>query len=401
MRGLEPTFFLTDKDFAQISAAKFVWKGIKIQLCLWHIKKAIETRLSNNKTPQQINYNGVAAQKQFSFIDPLFRPTLSKEKILFCPKELRSLVWEKMNKHLHQHPLIPTVNGEFFSSTQIWITAVQEMYDFCYQNFLPWLWVYLWNEWYSQKRWILWFRAGCNDKISILKTNMFVEAHWKVLKRDFLYKFFRPRMDLVVFIIMEQVISHQQRRFEQIFCVGREKAEWRKAFKREWKKLSKRTLNHDTYSTNINNWICGCPAFLTSRFLICKHLIQQKGVVDIQFFNQVHRHHKYPFLSTSSTSLIQIDVYEQSIFQTSNLEIIEEENLQEVEELYERLIDVTERVLEVLKDQQSKKNSQWIKSVEKNFKAIETMMSEVTVYKRRRTMPRTFKDHSHNTLFFN
>jgi len=40
------------------------------------------------------------------------------------------------------------------------------------------------------------------------------------------------------------------------------------------------------------------------------------------------------------------------------LEIIEEENLQEVEELYERLIDVTERVLEVLKDQQSKKNSQ-------------------------------------------
>jgi len=83
------------------------------------------------------------------------------------------------------------------------------------------------------------------------------------------------------------------------------------------------------------------------------------------------------------------------------LEIIEEENLQEVEELYEWLIDVTERVLEVLKDQQSKKNSQWIKSVEKNFKAIETMMSEVTVYKRRRTMPRTFKDHSHNTLFFN
>ena len=51
------------------------------------------------------------------------------------------------------------------------------MYDFCYQNFLPWLWVYLWNEWYSQKRWILWFRAGCNDKILILKTNMFVEAH--------------------------------------------------------------------------------------------------------------------------------------------------------------------------------------------------------------------------------
>ena len=52
---------------------------------------------------------------------------------------------------------------------------------------------------------------------------MFVEGHWKVLKRDFLYKFFRPRLDLVVFIIMEQVISHQQRKFEQIFVVNEKK----------------------------------------------------------------------------------------------------------------------------------------------------------------------------------
>ena len=93
---------------------------------------------------------------------------------------------------------------------------------------------------------------------------MFVEAYWKVLKRDFLYKFFRPRLDLVVFIIMEQVISHNRRKFEQIFLVKREKAEWRKAFKREWKKLIKQPINNDTYLTDINNWICGCLAFLTS-----------------------------------------------------------------------------------------------------------------------------------------
>ncbi len=55
---------------------------------------------------------------------------------------------------------------------------------------------------------------------------MFVEAYQKVLKQDFLYKFFCPRLDLVVFIIMEQVILHQQRRFEQIFVVKWEKANW-------------------------------------------------------------------------------------------------------------------------------------------------------------------------------
>jgi hypothetical protein len=61
MRGLKPDFFITDKDFAQISATRFVWSNIKIQLCLWHIKKAVEARLTNNKKPQQINYNGVIA----------------------------------------------------------------------------------------------------------------------------------------------------------------------------------------------------------------------------------------------------------------------------------------------------------------------------------------------------
>ena len=60
-----------------------------------------------------------------------------------------------------------------------------------------------------------------------------------------------------------------------------------------------------------------------------------------------------------------------------------------------------ERSLEILKNQQGKKNFKWVKGVEKNFKPIENMYAEISVYKRRRTMPQMFKDHSHNTLFFN
>ena len=68
-----------------------------------------------------------------------------------------------MSKHLHQHPLIPTVEGQYFSSTLIWTRAVNEIYNFCVQHSLPWLWIYLWNEWYSQECWILWFHAGCDN----------------------------------------------------------------------------------------------------------------------------------------------------------------------------------------------------------------------------------------------
>ncbi|CAB4425108.1 unnamed protein product [Rhizophagus irregularis] len=64
-------------------------------------------------------------------------------------------------------------------------------------------------------------------------------------------------------------------------------------------------------------------------------------------------------------------------------------------------IDTTEKILEILQDQQGKRNLKWAKGIENNFKLLEKMLSEITLYKRRRTMPRTYKDHSYNTLFFN
>ncbi|PKY52638.1 hypothetical protein RhiirA4_470400 [Rhizophagus irregularis] len=161
---------------------------------------------------------------------------------------------------------------------------------------------------------------------------------------------------------MEQVIPHQQRKFEQIFLAEREKAEWRKAFKREWKDLSKRTVNS-------------------------------------QFFDNVHRHHQYPFLDTSlSQNYNLVQLTSQAV---TNIEVNENENTQVYEELYDHLIDNMEKSLEILKDQRSKRNFKWIKGIEKNFKPIEKMLSDISLYKQKRTMPRRFKDHSHNTLFFN
>ncbi|CAB4436245.1 unnamed protein product [Rhizophagus irregularis] len=81
--------------------------------------------------------------------------------------------------------------------------------------------------------------------------------------------------------------------------------------------------------------------------------------------------------------------------------IFEANNLQACKELYNQLVNITEKVLEILKDQQSKRNLKWAKGIENNFKPLEKMLSEITLYKRRQTMPQTFKDLSYNTLFFN
>ena len=41
--------FLTDKDMAQINAAISVWPNAHIQLCLWHVKRAVDQHLSSKK----------------------------------------------------------------------------------------------------------------------------------------------------------------------------------------------------------------------------------------------------------------------------------------------------------------------------------------------------------------
>ncbi|RGB24882.1 hypothetical protein C1646_632596 [Rhizophagus diaphanus] len=156
-----------------------------------------------------------------------------------------------MDKHLHQHPLIPTSEENFLSKDDIYKASVQEIYSFCKDNSLILLWQYLWTEWYCESKWSLWARSPCEGMISVLKTTMFIEGHWKTIKRDFLYKFFRPRMDLVAFILMKQAVVHQLRKLQQIYN-KREKPDWVKDFKSKWKSLSKQPISNE-YITDVKN----------------------------------------------------------------------------------------------------------------------------------------------------
>lgn len=80
-------------------------------------------------------------------------------------------------------------------------------------------------------------------------------------------------------------------RFRELPC-------WRKQFKREWKKLAITPIImplNDKYRPDPHRWVCTCPAFVRSRFLICKHLIQAVEPVPPTFFLQVKRNRTLPF----------------------------------------------------------------------------------------------------------
>ncbi|CAB5365860.1 unnamed protein product [Rhizophagus irregularis] len=63
-------YILTDKDFAEINAAQTVWPEAHLQLCVWHIQRAIKQRLSSNKTSSYHSYNPKIAHEECSTIDP-------------------------------------------------------------------------------------------------------------------------------------------------------------------------------------------------------------------------------------------------------------------------------------------------------------------------------------------
>ena len=186
-------FFLTDKDRAQINTAQQTWPSIKIQLCLWHLKRAVKKRLDNTSIPQRTSYNSQLASIQTGFIDPNFHPFATTNEDLsnqwFCPREFRETILDKIAYHFHLHPLIPNDENEFLTSDELWLLFVRELYDFCVQHDLKHVWAYMWVNWYKKEDWVLWTRAANSEKICLFKTTVLIEAHWKVIKRKFLPKF--------------------------------------------------------------------------------------------------------------------------------------------------------------------------------------------------------------------
>src|SRR4051794_11426917 len=121
-----------------------------IQLCYWHLKKAVKRQLASTKKPQQTRYIVHNAHTEFLFIEFEFHPDAPGQQtdpdqqtdnvesrpqyqvrgrraaFTFCPPEHRNRVLEIMITHLHQHPLIPALDRHFYTSVQICEAAVKE-----------------------------------------------------------------------------------------------------------------------------------------------------------------------------------------------------------------------------------------------------------------------------------
>jgi hypothetical protein len=104
-----------------------------------------------------------------------------------------------------------------------------------------------------------------------------------------------------VWILVQKLAPIYYRKLDQMLNdTGRyrELPCWRKPFKREWKKLTKTPITlplNAKYRPDSSAWVCTCPYFVKSRFLVCKHLVQSVPPMPPTFFLEVRRQRTTPF----------------------------------------------------------------------------------------------------------
>ena len=193
-------------------------------------------------------------------------------------KAERDVVLRMFSRHYNMHSMIPDLNGTYRSAKQIYSDCITEVYSWCYARNYSRLWAYLYSNWYAAEQWRLWARTTIEEALPVLKTTMIVESHWRKIKHDYLHRFNRPRIDLVVWGQTSRVIPQAMDRMESI-TRGKHRegpAAWRKSFKRHWDSLRNYVVESQdlhTYHTCSSKWTCACTKFLLNRFLICEHIV--------------------------------------------------------------------------------------------------------------------------------
>ncbi|KAI9806204.1 MAG: hypothetical protein M1825_006319 [Sarcosagium campestre] len=237
--GFDPKFFGCDKDTSEIAAAKLVWPTATIQLCFWHAKRAIRKKLKDStKTNTQSHYFPADVEEFIPDLEicwgsePIRRPDgihrcgrcncasrtgkFNDKGRLEPDKEERETVLQMFERHYNMHPLIPDQNGTYRSSNAIHRESIREIYTWCRARNYFRLWAYLWINWYKLGQWELWARAANEKEIAVLKTTMIVESHWRKIKHDYLHRFNRPRIDMVVWILISRAIPQAVERMKAL-----------------------------------------------------------------------------------------------------------------------------------------------------------------------------------------
>ena len=138
---------------------------------------------------------------------------------------------------------------EYYTPDEIYDRCVREMYNFCEARGMRDAWVYLYQRWYRESWFKRWARST-RVTIPIGKTTMMIESQWRILKRDFLINNPRPRLDLLVWIIIHKQSRLVLHNFLLKIVNRAQTSDWELEFVRKWDTKSGRNDPGLTYMDN-------------------------------------------------------------------------------------------------------------------------------------------------------
>jgi len=142
-----------------------------------------------------------------------------KKQPCVVDKDARRSIVDVFMTHLAWHPYItdPDASQDTmmrFNAQQIWREQTTEMHEVCKSLGEAWAWEYMFKHWYRPSRWKLWARAICKE-IPIIQSNAIVESVWSVLKKQHLRRHYRPKLEFLIHVIMNEYLPKLWR---QIRC---------------------------------------------------------------------------------------------------------------------------------------------------------------------------------------
>jgi hypothetical protein len=225
-----------------------------------------------------------------------------KRSYIFCGAPHRKQILRLHTTHICQHPFFhERLQNESWTAEKIRANAVQDLYLFCEQRGLREAWAYLWANWYSPQRWKLWARSSSPEILSRLRTTMGTENFWRQLKGNQLKDIPRPRLDQLVYILINDVTRDYYVRLAQrskSWGAGTSKplSPFQTYFKTCWKKLEGRKIGNHEYTVDVQHWKCNCGQQKFAPFHLCKHLVHAVGPIPelSRFWQEIRRRRRTP-----------------------------------------------------------------------------------------------------------
>lgn len=203
------------------------------------------------------------------------------------------IIIARIKEDINYHPLLEHNPTEDSDQREInprneWTRQITKMNELCRELHEPFVWEYLFKQWYNWTCWCQWARASLGF-LPVLTTNAPVESLWSAVKGTTLaHRRNRDVYDLGR-AIMGDYIPNRLRTINAHRGARQPPAWYTNGFVGDWRHKCQTIINankhHDNpeeifsdqqrkYKTSLEHWWCSCVSYKGSPYHLCKHLIR-------------------------------------------------------------------------------------------------------------------------------